>query len=117
MSESHRAKIVRIIARLNVGGPAKHVVWLTSGLADYETVLVAGSVPQGEGDMGYFAEEPPLGGYMRERDYNPRVAPVENVGEVEGYYRPRTINPAVDSFRPAEDAPKPSSSWFRSPWQ
>ncbi|HJX90277.1 MAG TPA: glycosyltransferase, partial [Pyrinomonadaceae bacterium] len=57
MSESYRAKIVRIIARLNVGGPAKHVVWLTSGLADYETVLVAGSVPQGEGDMGYFAEQ------------------------------------------------------------
>jgi glycosyltransferase involved in cell wall biosynthesis len=57
MSESNRAKIVRIIARLNVGGPAKHVVWLTSGLADYQTVLVAGSVPQGEGDMGYFAEQ------------------------------------------------------------
>ena len=57
MSESHRAKIVRIIARLNVGGPAKHVVWLTSGLGDYQTVLVAGSVPPGEGDMGYFAEQ------------------------------------------------------------
>jgi len=57
MSESHRAKIVRIIARLNVGGPAKHVVWLTSGLADYQTVLVAGTVPPGEGDMGYFAEQ------------------------------------------------------------
>jgi len=57
MSELHRAKIVRIIARLNVGGPAKHVVWLTSGLADYQTVLVAGTVPPGEGDMGYFAEQ------------------------------------------------------------
>jgi glycosyltransferase involved in cell wall biosynthesis len=57
MSESNRPKIVRIIARLNVGGPAKHVVWLTSGLVDYQTVLVAGSVPPGEGDMGYFAEQ------------------------------------------------------------
>jgi len=57
MSELHRAKIVRIIARLNVGGPAKHVVWLTSGLAEYQTVLVAGTVPPGEGDMGYFAEQ------------------------------------------------------------
>src|SRR2546427_293479 len=28
-------------------------------------------------DMGYFAEGPPLEGYVRERDYNPRVAPVE----------------------------------------
>jgi glycosyltransferase involved in cell wall biosynthesis len=51
-------KVVRIIARLNVGGPAKHVVWLTEGLrnAGYESVLVAGTVPVGEDDMGYFAE-------------------------------------------------------------
>jgi glycosyltransferase involved in cell wall biosynthesis len=50
-------KIVRIIARLNVGGPARHVVWLAAGLPleDYRTVLVAGVVPQGEDDMGYFA--------------------------------------------------------------
>jgi glycosyltransferase involved in cell wall biosynthesis len=52
-------KIVRVIARLNVGGPAKHVVWLTAGLrnAECETVLVAGAVPRGEDDMGYFADE------------------------------------------------------------
>jgi glycosyltransferase involved in cell wall biosynthesis len=50
-------KVVRIIARLNVGGPARHVVWLTAGLreAGFETVLVAGVVPAGEDDMGYFA--------------------------------------------------------------
>jgi glycosyltransferase involved in cell wall biosynthesis len=50
-------KVLRIIARLNVGGPARHVVWLTAGLreAGCETVLVAGVVPQGEDDMGYFA--------------------------------------------------------------
>ncbi len=52
------AKVIRIIARLNVGGPAKHVVWLTAGLdkSRYDTLLVAGRVPPGEGDMGYFAE-------------------------------------------------------------
>ena len=52
-------KIIRIIARLNVGGPAKHVVWLTSGLNDagFETLLVTGKVPEGEEDMGYFAAE------------------------------------------------------------
>ncbi len=52
-------KIVRIIARLNVGGPARHVVWLTNGLqgAECETVLVAGIVPPGEDDMGYFAAQ------------------------------------------------------------
>ncbi|MDT5060860.1 MAG: hypothetical protein QOH63_1319 [Acidobacteriota bacterium] len=52
-------KIVRIIARLNVGGPARHVVWLTAGMrnAECESVLVAGVVPPGEDDMGYFAAE------------------------------------------------------------
>ena len=58
-SSRRHTKIVRIIARLNVGGPAKHVVWLTSGLeaAKYRTLLVTGSVPPGEEDMGYFADE------------------------------------------------------------
>ena len=50
-------KIVRVIARLNVGGPAKHVVWLTAGLRECETLLVAGTVAPGEDDMGYFATE------------------------------------------------------------
>jgi glycosyltransferase involved in cell wall biosynthesis len=51
-------KIVRIIARLNVGGPAKHVVWLSKLRSeDWETLLVAGTVPPGEDDMGYFAME------------------------------------------------------------
>jgi len=52
-------KIVRVIARLNVGGPAKHVVWLTKGLRppEFESILVAGSVPPEEDDMGYFAAE------------------------------------------------------------
>ena len=52
-------KILRIIARLNVGGPARHVVWLTEGLkpAGFETLLVAGVVPPGEDDMSYIAAE------------------------------------------------------------
>ena len=51
-------KILRVIARLNVGGPARHVVWLTEGLKSmgHETVLVTGVVPPGEDDMNYFAE-------------------------------------------------------------
>jgi len=50
-------KIVRVIARLNVGGPAKHVVWLTAGLqsGECDSLLVAGTVPHDEEDMGYFA--------------------------------------------------------------
>jgi len=51
-------KVLRIIARLNVGGPARHVVLLTRGLKDMgcDTLLVAGVVPPGEEDMSYFAE-------------------------------------------------------------
>jgi len=52
-------KILRIIARLNVGGPARHVVWLTKKLQtdEFQSVLVAGTVPDGEEDMSYFAAE------------------------------------------------------------
>ena len=52
-------KIFRIIARLNVGGPARHVVWLTKNLQndEFQSVLIAGTVPDGEGDMSYFAVE------------------------------------------------------------
>src|ERR1051326_4378457 len=58
MAGVQQPKVVRIIARLNVGGPAKHVVWLTSGLqeAGYRSLLVAGTVPEGEEDMSYFAD-------------------------------------------------------------
>jgi glycosyltransferase involved in cell wall biosynthesis len=52
-----RIRVVRIIDRLNVGGPAKHVTWLTAGLDPerFETTLITGVVPESEGDMGYFA--------------------------------------------------------------
>lgn len=52
-------KILRIIARLNVGGPARHVVWLTEALQDdeFQSTLVAGTVPPGEENMGYFADQ------------------------------------------------------------
>jgi glycosyltransferase involved in cell wall biosynthesis len=47
-----RPVVVRVIARLNVGGPAIHVSHLTEGLADsYPTVLVTGLVGPDEGDM------------------------------------------------------------------
>jgi glycosyltransferase involved in cell wall biosynthesis len=50
-------RVVRIIDRLNVGGPAKHVAWLTAGLDrdNFESFLITGTIPDGEGDMTYFA--------------------------------------------------------------
>lgn len=52
-------RVVRIIDRLNIGGPAKHVTWLSAGLNadEFQTTLVTGVVPRGEGDMSYFARE------------------------------------------------------------
>ena len=52
-------KIVRIIARLNVGGPARHVIWLTRSLEsdEFQSVLVAGTVPAGERDMSWLAKQ------------------------------------------------------------
>jgi glycosyltransferase involved in cell wall biosynthesis len=48
-----------VIARLNMGGPALHVAYLSSGLRarGYETMLVAGEVSRGEESMAYVAEE------------------------------------------------------------
>ncbi|MCC6801520.1 MAG: glycosyltransferase family 4 protein [Anaerolineae bacterium] len=50
-------RVLRIIARLNVGGPAIHVTLLTEKLAapDYASTLVCGNIGVGEGDMIYYA--------------------------------------------------------------
>jgi glycosyltransferase involved in cell wall biosynthesis len=52
-------KVLRVIARLNVGGPALHVAYLTAGLAErgYDTTLVAGSLAYGEKSMSFVAEQ------------------------------------------------------------
>ena len=70
-----KMKILRIIARLNIGGPARNVVILTEGFSTrlsasleqysssevekikYETVLVCGDVDKTEGDMMYLAQQ------------------------------------------------------------
>ena len=56
---AERVKVVRVIARLNVGGPALHVAYLTEGLADrgYDTTLVAGSLARGEESMAHVAQQ------------------------------------------------------------
>ena len=50
-------KILRVIARLNMGGPALHVAYLTAGLRKlgYDTTLVAGSLARGEDSMAFVA--------------------------------------------------------------
>jgi glycosyltransferase involved in cell wall biosynthesis len=52
-------RILRVIARLNMGGPALHVSYLSQGLTDrgYATTLVSGSLSRGEGSMSFVAEQ------------------------------------------------------------
>jgi glycosyltransferase involved in cell wall biosynthesis len=48
-----QVKVLRIITRMNVGGPALHVLLLSDGLArrGYETLLAAGTCDEAEGDL------------------------------------------------------------------
>jgi glycosyltransferase involved in cell wall biosynthesis len=57
-STTRPVRVLRVIARLNVGGPALHVTYLARGLAErgYETTLVAGDVGRGEESMAFVAE-------------------------------------------------------------
>lgn len=66
-------KVVRIIARMNIGGPALHVTYLTEGLGPrgFETVLVSGKENPGEGSLVNWA---------RSRGVEPVLVP-EIVGE------------------------------------
>jgi glycosyltransferase involved in cell wall biosynthesis len=52
-------RILRLIARLNMGGPALHVAYLTRGLdaRGYRTTLGTGSLARGEGSMAFVVEE------------------------------------------------------------
>ena len=52
-------KVLRVIARVNMGGPALHVAYLTAGLRErgYDTTLVAGSLARGEDSMEFVADE------------------------------------------------------------
>jgi len=49
----------RVIARLNTGGPAMHVVNLAAGMdpARFRTRLIAGRITDDEGDMTYYARD------------------------------------------------------------
>jgi glycosyltransferase involved in cell wall biosynthesis len=46
-------RVMHVIARLNIGGPAGHVLWMTSGLSSdqFEVTVVTGVPGKAEGDM------------------------------------------------------------------
>ncbi|MGA7964303.1 MAG: glycosyltransferase, partial [Gammaproteobacteria bacterium] len=54
-SPDKRIKLLRFIARLNIGGPSIHVYLLTKGLnpRKFHSILVTGKISHQEGDMSY----------------------------------------------------------------
>lgn len=57
-NKEKQIKILRIISRMNVGGPSKHVVNLAEGLNKFncKTLLISGQPGKSEGDMFYLAD-------------------------------------------------------------
>ncbi len=53
MTDPNPIVVLRLIARLNLGGPAKHVTWLLREMdpAEFRQILVCGRVEPGEDDM------------------------------------------------------------------
>jgi lipopolysaccharide/colanic/teichoic acid biosynthesis glycosyltransferase/glycosyltransferase involved in cell wall biosynthesis len=84
-----KVKIVRVIARLNVGGPAIHVINLTRGLdpARFDSTLVTGTENPGEGSMLDLALE---------RGVRPVVIP-EIVGQAT--LKPRDLKALIALYR------------------
>ena len=54
-----KVKVARIVARLNIGGPAVHIINLMAGLDPdrFENLLIVGRPGPNEGDMGYLASQ------------------------------------------------------------
>src|ERR687895_205335 len=73
-----------------------------------------------ESEVGYFAEGPDdIEGYVRETRepaFSPRVVPADKISGIEGYIRPKMINPTCESILPAEVVSKPASDWFKPLW-
>lgn len=59
--EKEKVRILRIIARLNIGGPAMQAVFLNKAFNSdsFKSKLIYGSLDKSEGDMSYLLDEAP----------------------------------------------------------
>ena len=69
-------RVLRVIARLNVGGPARHVTILDRGLTrlGFETLLAYGEVGPGEASLEALLEAAPIAS-RKIRELGRRVSP------------------------------------------
>lgn len=90
-------RIMQVIARLNVGGPAAHVILLTEhfGPPNCETRLVCGQIDPHEGDMAYLADEKGITPYVIP-DLGRGISPIRDAKTIFKLYRlMRTYKPHV----------------------
>ena len=90
-----RIRVMRVIARLNVGGPAHHVSILSGRLdpTRYETVLLAGRLGPGEGSFEHLPQQ--HGAELRYIDgLGPELAPGDDARAL------RSLVGAMRRFRP-----------------
>jgi glycosyltransferase involved in cell wall biosynthesis len=95
MTVEHPLRILRIIARLNIGGPAIQAVALSGAFSKwpYESLLVCGRVGRDEGDMSYLAEE---------RGVQPQILPQlgRELSPIEDLRSFMAIRKIIKRFRP-----------------
>jgi glycosyltransferase involved in cell wall biosynthesis len=74
-------RITRIVARLNIGGPAVHIAGLMAGLDPgcFENHLIVGRPGRDEGDMGYLIEAQGLSLPVVIRELGRSVSPVRDL--------------------------------------
>jgi glycosyltransferase involved in cell wall biosynthesis len=81
--------VVRIIDRLNVGGPAIHAVLTAKGLDPrrFRTVLVTGSIEPDEGDMSYLLAENGVEGVVSIPSLGREIRPLRDLRAAWQIYR------------------------------
>lgn len=54
----HKIRILRVVSRLNIGGPSLNVKYLTEGINNekFQTKIISGAVSPNEGDMSYITQ-------------------------------------------------------------
>ncbi|MDZ7698234.1 MAG: glycosyltransferase [Deltaproteobacteria bacterium] len=80
-SKDAKIKVVRFIARLNIGGPSIHVHLLNTGLdkARFVSILVAGKISSQEGDMSYLFESFPDSKPIIIKELQREISPIMDI--------------------------------------
>jgi glycosyltransferase involved in cell wall biosynthesis len=94
--DTHPIRVVRIITRLNIGGPAIQAIRLSERLTahGFETLLVHGRLGAGEGDMQYMIQPGASHQYLARLQR--AIAPIDDVLALGAIYRVMLrVRPAI----------------------